>query len=91
MSIEADDVDRMDERVPPRIEGQQQIIDYLQENTGGQVGDRFAEEVGKRLAKTREAAEEKGLNDATPGDAYYDPEAGAWRDSETGQFTDPSQ
>lgn len=87
----SDAVDRMDERVPPRIDGQQQIINYLKENTGGQVGDKFADEVGKRLSQTREAAQERGLNDATPGDVYYDPDAGAWRDSETGQFTNPEQ
>jgi hypothetical protein len=77
-----------EDRVPESKRSGPEIVDWLKDNTGDSVGDKFAEGLADDIAQMRE--EEGGPVGAEgegPGDVYFDPDAGQWRDSETGQFT----
>lgn len=94
-SITEGDVDRFETRVPPELENQSQIQDFLDENTtlSGDGPEEFAKRIGQRRAE--EAGDRHGGIDPTPPEtatAVYDPSVGQWRDQDTGQFvSDPNE
>jgi hypothetical protein len=84
-SIDDDDVQRWDEKVPERHERQAQIQDYLEDRYSQVAPQNFIDEIADRVSGRRAVGE--GLQEQASGaDAYYDPQAGQYRDPETGHF-----
>lgn len=77
-----------DNRVDRNKRDAEDIRKWLDENTGDSLPDDFKDGIARDLEKMRSESDgPQGPGGAGPGDSYYDPDAGRWRDSETGQFT----
>lgn len=74
------------EHIPPDMQGQQQIRDYLNDRfRDDTVPPDLKDEIARQVSEKRIDMDIPDT-DLSGGQYYYDPDSGAFKDSDTGQF-----
>lgn len=70
-----------DDKIP---DDERDIQGYMEDRWGAVLPQDFIDQVAPIIDDIREAEEGEGM--VTTAEVYYDPDADAWRDPDTGQF-----